>query len=74
MRRTIVLVIVAVLALAGVFVYRNGDTPTASNGATGGGGRGGPGGRSGVARPPMPVEFATSHARRSPNRSWLSGI
>jgi RND family efflux transporter MFP subunit len=59
MRRTVILVIVAVLALAGVFVYRNGDAPTASNGTGGGGGRGGPGGRGGVARPPMPVEFAT---------------
>jgi RND family efflux transporter MFP subunit len=60
MRRTIAIVIVAVVGLAGVLVYnRTGDDP--GSGAPGAGGRGG--GR-GVGRPPMPVEFAT--VKRAP--------
>ena len=60
MRKPVVIVIVALLALAGVVVYnRSGDPPASGPGAAGAGyqpgGRGGPGG--GV-RPPMPVEFA----------------
>ena len=60
MRRTIAIVIVAVVGLAGVLVYnRTGDDP--GSGAPGAGGRGG--GR-GAGRPPMPVEFAT--VKRAP--------
>jgi RND family efflux transporter MFP subunit len=58
MRRTIVLLIVAVLALAGVVVYnRNGGDPPAGTAPQGGGSPGGPGGR-GSMRTPMTVEFA----------------
>jgi len=63
MRKTIVIVMVAVLALAGVVVYNRSDAP----GAAGAGGGYQPGGRGrfgGGARPPMPVEFAD--ARRAP--------
>ena len=60
MRRTIAIVIVAVVGLAGVLVYnRTGDDP--GSGSPGAGGRGG--GR-GAGRPPMPVEFAT--VKRAP--------
>ena len=55
MRRTIGIVIVAVLALGGMLVYKRGGS-AASGTAAAGGGRG--------ARPPMPVEFAT--AKRAP--------
>jgi RND family efflux transporter MFP subunit len=56
MRRTIAIVIVAVVALAGVLVYnRSGDA--AGGSAAAGGGRG-------ASRPPMPVEFAT--VKRAP--------
>ena len=55
MRRTIAIVIVAVVGLAGVLVYNRGGDP-AAGGAAAGGGRG--------ARPPMPVEFAT--VKRAP--------
>jgi len=59
MRRTIAIVIVALVALAGVLVYnRGGDA--AGGDAAGGGGRGG----RGAGRPPMPVEFAT--VKRAP--------
>src|SRR5688500_3752314 len=61
MRKTVVLVIVAALALTGVVVYkRSGSEATQAAGTTaaGGAGRGG-GGRFGGARAPMPVEFAT---------------
>jgi RND family efflux transporter MFP subunit len=66
MRKPVVIVIVALLALAGVVVYnRSGDPPASGPDAAGAGyqpgGRGGPGG--GV-RPPMPVEFA--EATRKP--------
>lgn len=54
MRRTIAIVIVAIVALAGVLVYNRGGS-AAGGGDAAGGGRGG--GRG--ARPPMPVEFAT---------------
>ncbi len=67
MRRTIIIVSVAILALAGFVVYnRSGDpggaarTAAGAEGAAGGGGRSGRGG----ARPPMPVEFAV--AKRAP--------
>lgn len=63
MRRTAVIVIVAVLALAGAVVYNRSDAPGgpgAGGAGSGPGGRGGPGGM----RPPMPVEFA--EARRGP--------
>ncbi len=61
MRKTIVIVIVAVLALVGAIAYhRNGDgADPAGRGANGSSGRGAPGGRGGVVRPPMPVEFAS---------------
>jgi membrane fusion protein, multidrug efflux system len=63
MRRTIIIVIIAVVALAGVLVYnRNGDTPGDPPGGAGAGGRGGAG--RGPIRPPMPVEFAT--VKRAP--------
>jgi RND family efflux transporter MFP subunit len=56
MRRTIAIVIVAIVGLAGVLVYnRSGDAPGATPGGAGGG-RGG--------RPPMPVEFAA--AKKAP--------
>jgi RND family efflux transporter MFP subunit len=66
MRRTILLLIVAVLALAGVVVYnRNGGDPPAGTAAQGGeaGRGGGPGGAAGAPgrgslRTPMTVEFA----------------
>jgi RND family efflux transporter MFP subunit len=51
MRRTIAIVIVAIVALAGVLVYNRGGSAAGGGDAPGGGGRG--------ARPPMPVEFAT---------------
>jgi RND family efflux transporter MFP subunit len=59
MRKTLLLVVVAVVALAGIMLFiRQGDTPTdaASAATAAGGGRAG--GR-GAGRPPMPVEFAT---------------
>ena len=63
MRKTVVLVIVAALALTGVVVYkRSGSEGTQAAGTTagaGGGARGAGGGRFGGARAPMPVEFAT---------------
>src|SRR5688572_12616834 len=64
MRKVILLLIVAVLALAGFLVYnRRGEEPSGAAAAsgqpqTGGTGAGGRGGRAGGARPPMPVEFA----------------
>ena len=63
MRRTVILVVVAVLALAGFIAFsRSGDGPAgaAPEGSAAAGGRGGRGG----ARPPMPVEFAV--AKRGP--------
>jgi membrane fusion protein, multidrug efflux system len=63
MRKTIIGVVLAVVALVGFMAFaRGGDTPTdaASPAVAAGGGR--QGGR-GVGRPPMPVEFAT--AKRS---------
>jgi membrane fusion protein, multidrug efflux system len=60
MRKTLLLVVVAVVALAGIMLFiRQGDTPTdaASAATAAGGGRAG--GR-GAGRPPMPVEFATA--------------
>jgi RND family efflux transporter MFP subunit len=56
MRRTIVIVIVAVVALGGVVLYNRSGDAAADAGAAGGA-AGGRGGR-GVGRPPMPVEFA----------------
>jgi RND family efflux transporter MFP subunit len=61
MRRTLVLVIVAALAIAGVVFYKRGAgdaTVAAGAGPPGGGGGGGRMGRGGP-RAPMPVEFAT---------------
>ncbi len=55
MRRTIVIVVIAFLALAGMVVYRSGDARGDAAAAS----AGGRGGRGGVSRPPMPVEFAT---------------
>lgn len=57
MRRTLVVLIVAVLAVAGVVVYNRSGSPPAEGETPPfqGGGRGAPGG--GI-RPPMPVEFA----------------
>jgi RND family efflux transporter MFP subunit len=59
MSKRVLVVIIALLGLAGVVVYnRSGDPPAAGSGTPGAGsqagGRGGPGGP----RPPMPVEFA----------------
>jgi RND family efflux transporter MFP subunit len=64
MRKTLALVIVAVVVLAGFVAYsRQGDSPTdAATGTTASGAGGRAGGRG--ARPPMPVEFAT--AKRAP--------
>jgi RND family efflux transporter MFP subunit len=56
MRRTIAVVIVAIVGLAGVLVYNRGGDPPAGTGAGAGGGR--------ASRPPMPVEFAT--VKRAP--------
>ncbi len=52
MRRTIAIVVVAVVGLAGVLLYNNRGGAAAGGDAPAGGGRG--------ARPPMPVEFATA--------------
>ncbi len=60
MRKTLVVVIVAVIAIAGFVVYsRQGGTTTDAATTAAGGGRG-----RGAARAPMPVEFAT--ATRAP--------
>ena len=67
MRKGVLVVIVAVLALAGMVVYKRtgGESAAdASNGAAGAGRSGGPGGGRGNVRPPMPVEFAT--VKRAP--------
>ena len=69
MRRTIILVVVAVVALAGFLVYsRSGDeeggTQAVGSGQAQGGGAGGRAGRGGGVRPPMPVEFAV--VKRAP--------
>src|SRR5580765_5960606 len=56
MRRTIAIVVVAFVALAGMMVYKRGGGSAANGGGAAGGGRAG--------RPPMPVEFATS--KRTP--------
>ncbi len=55
MRRTIAIVVVAFVALAGMMVYKRGGSAANGGGAAGGGRAG---------RPPMPVEFATS--KRTP--------
>jgi len=61
MRKSLLLVVVALVLFAGFLIRREGDTPTdAATAAVAGGGRAG--GRS-AARPPMLVEFAT--ARRA---------
>lgn len=52
MRRTIGIVIVAVVALGGMLVYKRGGSAASGGGAGVGGGR--------ASRPPMPVEFATA--------------
>jgi RND family efflux transporter MFP subunit len=52
MRRTIAIVIVAVVALAGMVAYKRGGSAASGGAGAGGGGR--------ASRPPMPVEFATS--------------
>ena len=54
MRRTIVIVIVAVIGLGGILLYNRSGDAAADPGAAAGGGRGG----RGAGRPPMPVEFA----------------
>jgi RND family efflux transporter MFP subunit len=67
MRKGVLVVIVAVLALAGMVLYKRtgGESAAdASNGAAGTGRSGGPGGGRGSVRPPMPVEFAT--VKRAP--------
>lgn len=63
MRRTIIIISVAVLALAGFVVYNRGGEDGAGTQAAGGAqgpGGGGRGGRGGGVRPPMPVEFAVA--------------
>ena len=60
MRKGVLVVIVAVLALGGMVVYNRNAGPAGASNGTGGGDRsGGPGGGRGNVRPPMPVEFAT---------------
>ena len=62
MRKTVLVVIIAVMALAGFMVYglsKDAASTDATSGGTAAGGRGGRG-----VRPPMPVEFAT--AKRAP--------
>ena len=59
MRKVIILLVAAVLTLAGVIVYKRSDTPAAASGAQNGGSGGRGPGMGGAARPPMPVEFAT---------------
>jgi membrane fusion protein, multidrug efflux system len=61
MRRTIVIVAVAVVAVGGIVLYNRGGDAAGDPGA--GGAAGGRGGRAG-GRPPMPVEFAS--AKRAP--------
>jgi RND family efflux transporter MFP subunit len=56
MRRTIGIVVVAVLALGGMLVYKRGGSAASGGAAAAGGGS--------SARPPMPVEFAI--AKRAP--------
>ena len=63
MRKTILVVIIAVVALAGFMVYGRSKEPASTDATAGGGATaGGRGGRG--PRPPMPVEFAT--ATRAP--------
>lgn len=62
MRKTILVVVIAVVALAGFVAYSQGGTDADAASATGALGTGRVGGRGG--RPPMPVEFAT--AKRAP--------
>jgi RND family efflux transporter MFP subunit len=59
MRRTVVIVILAAVALTGVYAYKRsgGDATEGAGNAAEGGGRAG--GRFGGARAPMPVELAT---------------
>jgi RND family efflux transporter MFP subunit len=66
MRRTIIIISVAVLALAGFVVYNRSGEDGAGTQAAGTPGQGGGGrsGRGGGVRPPMPVEFAV--AKRAP--------
>jgi RND family efflux transporter MFP subunit len=56
MRRTIAIVVVAIVGLAGVLVYNRSSGDPVGGAAAAGGGRG--------SRPPMPVEFAT--VKRAP--------
>ncbi len=64
MRKTVIGVIVAVVAIAAFLMFtREGDTPTDAASPAVASGAGRQGGRS-AGRPPMPVEFAT--AKRSP--------
>jgi RND family efflux transporter MFP subunit len=62
MRKRFIVIVIAVLALAGVVVYNRSDSKDPGQAAAPAGGagqgRGGEGGGRGV-RPPMPVEFAT---------------
>ncbi|HEV3484262.1 MAG TPA: efflux RND transporter periplasmic adaptor subunit, partial [Vicinamibacterales bacterium] len=58
MRKGFIIIVVAVLALAGVVVYNRSDNKAPAQARGGPPGEGGPGGGRG-ARPPMPVEFAT---------------
>src|SRR5687767_11200474 len=60
MRKAVVIVAVAAVALAGFVVYkRSSSEGTQAAGASATAGGGGRGGGRGGARPPMPVEFAT---------------
>jgi RND family efflux transporter MFP subunit len=60
MRKTVVIVLVAAVALIGAVAYkRSGGDATEAAGTPGAGGGGRTGGRFGGARAPMPVEFAT---------------
>src|SRR3954469_21940232 len=64
MRKTVIGVVLAVIAVAGFMVLtREGDTPTGAASAAVAAGSARQGGR-GAGRPPMPVEFAT--AKRAP--------
>jgi RND family efflux transporter MFP subunit len=74
MRKAVVIVVVAILGLAGFLVYGRGDNSgdagsAATAGSSGGGGRAG--GRGG--RPPMPVEFATAKRAQLSERVLVVG-
>jgi RND family efflux transporter MFP subunit len=73
MRKPLLLVVVvAVVVLAGFVITREGDTPTDAATATAAAGGGRAGGRS-AGRPPMPVEFATARRAALTERVLIVG-